>query len=80
MMRDDICLDDAEPTGAIIQRLTDEETAALINGLSVAEGRMWQIDPEDGRAFAAVARKVCSLIGNEVRGLELRVVRVDRAQ
>jgi hypothetical protein len=76
----DICHDDAEPTGAIVQRLTDDETAALIDGLSIAERRLWQIDPEAGRAFSSVSRKVCSLIGDDVRGLELRVVRVDRAQ
>lgn len=78
-MRDDIFVDDAEPTGAIVQRLTDMETAALIDGLSIAERRLWQIDPEAGRAFASVSRKVCSLIGNDVRGLELRAVRHARS-
>jgi hypothetical protein len=78
MMRSDIVLDDGEPTGAIVQRLTEDETAALIDGLSIAEGRLRRSDPEAGRAFNAVARKVCSLIGNDVCGLEIHVVRAER--
>ena len=76
----DITLDDGEPTGAIVQRLTDDETAGLLNGLYMAQGRIWRSDPEAGRAFAAAVRKLESLIGDDVCGLEVRAVRLDRAQ
>lgn len=72
---DNIILDDGEPTGAIVQRLSDEETAALMDALSIAHARVWRNDPEAGRDLDAATRKIGSLIGDDVHGLEVRAIR-----
>jgi hypothetical protein len=74
MMRSDIILDDGEPTGAIVQRLSDPETAALIDALGIALPHLRRTDPEAGAHLDAATRKICSLIGNDVCGLEIHAV------
>lgn len=69
-----LCLDDAEPSGATAVRLSDEETAALIDALAGAQTRTGQGDWEDRLHLDAAARKISSLIGAGVYGLEIHAV------
>lgn len=82
--------DAAEPSGTVATRLSDAETAALIDALAAAVTRvcatpsqaaglsMFAARPaaaEENDAVLGAARKVWALLGDDVTGVEIRSVR-----
>lgn len=83
--------DAAEPSGTVATRLNDAETAALIDAVSAAAEKVrrssgalaefmavWGDRPPEAEEHDAVlgaARKLWALLGDDVVGLEIRVVR-----